>query len=391
MRRVLLYADVDLNLIDGSSIWLTSLVQVLAGIPRTRVTVLQRTPLVRDVVVREARCQGRVDFVDPWTWVAAESEAVGPLGPNGRSHLQPEAAAQLLRALDAREQHHVLIVRSVPTAHGLTRWPELAARTWLYVTDPEHYDSGVLLEQLRDAHAAGVGLLCQTAEARDAFRSLLGERNGSRFVVLPPMVPELRRSIPAVDSDRPRLAYSGKFSRQYRILEMLNAFDRIRDRRADAVFHVIGDKFNADPTWPRFPTKVKARLLETPGVVWHRGVSRSETTAILRQVHVGASWRDESYDESTEISTKTLEYAALGLPILLNPTPIQRGLFGDDYPAYVETEDDFVEAFIELSSSPERYRAVARHVRDVASAFTFERARERLVPLLDSNRVRQPR
>jgi glycosyltransferase involved in cell wall biosynthesis len=390
MRHILLYADVDLNLIDGSSIWLTSLAQVLAGIPHTRVTVLQRTPLVRDVVIREARSRGHVEFVDPWTWATADPSVAGMLGER-RSHLDPRAAAQVLRTLQERERHQLIIVRSIPTAHELLRWPELATRTWLYVTDPVHYRAGTLLEQVREAKAAGIGLLCQTEETRDAFRSLFGDENGGRFRVLPPMIPELRSTVPRLDPDRPRLVYSGKFSTQYRILEMLTAFDRIRERRPGAVFHVIGDKFNTDPSAPRFARDVKARLLESPNVVWHRGVSRSETTAILKQAHVGASWRDASFDRSTEISTKTLEYAALGLPVLLNPTPIQRGLFGDDYPTYVQTEDDFVEAFLELCSDSDLYQRVARQVQEVASSFTFDEARGRLAPMLESPLVSQPR
>ena len=37
---------------------------------------------------------------------------------------------------------------------------------------------------------------------------------------------------------------------------------------------------------------------------------------------IGVSWRDASLDASLELSTKVLEFGVLGLPVILNRTPM---------------------------------------------------------------------
>ncbi len=71
-------------------------------------------------------------------------------------------------------------------------------------------------------------IICQTEEAKAALGALV--RAGDRgVVVLPPMVPAIDSSPRAApDPAAPRLAYSGKFSPPYMILEMLDAFEKIR-------------------------------------------------------------------------------------------------------------------------------------------------------------------
>ena len=46
-RRVVLFADVNPNLIDGSTIWLQSLARAFAGLPGTEVMVILRDPLTQ--------------------------------------------------------------------------------------------------------------------------------------------------------------------------------------------------------------------------------------------------------------------------------------------------------------------------------------------------------
>jgi hypothetical protein len=45
-----IYAEVNMNLVDGSSVWLQSLALVLAGIPEVQVTLLLRAPRDRDLL-----------------------------------------------------------------------------------------------------------------------------------------------------------------------------------------------------------------------------------------------------------------------------------------------------------------------------------------------------
>jgi hypothetical protein len=93
--RVLLYGDIDLNLIDGSAIWLTSIAEVLAR-SGAEVLLVRRTPLVRDLLVRELLARPGVTFVDPWAPGNAHlADAIAPASWS-RRRLQAGDAARVL-------------------------------------------------------------------------------------------------------------------------------------------------------------------------------------------------------------------------------------------------------------------------------------------------------
>jgi glycosyltransferase involved in cell wall biosynthesis len=120
-------------------------------------------------------------------------------------------------------------------------------------------------------------------------------------------------------------------------------------------------------------------------------LDRAAAAAIIGSVHVASSWRDNSFDDSVEISTKVLEYSSLGIPVLLNPTALQQDLLGRSYPGYVESAEDFAERFLELTSSASRYSALSKAVRTAAEPFTFASTVERLMPLFEERtRRRRP-
>jgi hypothetical protein len=66
-----------------------------------------------------------------------------------------------------------------------------------------------------------------------------------------------------------------------------------------------------------------------------------EGQRLAASCHLGLAWRSRKLDGSLELSTKLLEYGALGLPVLCNPTPMHRRLLGTDYPFFVKEAADF--------------------------------------------------
>lgn len=382
--RVLLYGDIDLNLIDGSAIWLTSIAEVLVR-SGAEVLLLRRTPLLRDVLVRDLASRPGVTFVDPWAPANAHlADAVAPASWS-RRRLQAEDAARVLDRVATTTPVDRFLIRGVDTASLLAAQPGVGPRLWAYVTDPARYAVGDAREQLRALAARCAGLLCQTDEARAAVRIALGA--SARIVLLPPMIPAVAERERTVANPRaPRLGYSGKLSPPYLILETLDAFERIRARVPGAELHVVGDKIHNAPPVPGFEDAVRRRLRHSPGVIWHGGVSRADAAALLDRVDVAISWRAPAFDDSLEMSTKVLEYGALGIPVLMNPSLVQRRVFGDGYTGYVTSAGEVVDRFIALTSSPEAYRKASHAVQQAAAAFTFDRVAAGLAPVLRESR-----
>ena len=382
MIRALIYADVDLNLIDGSSVWLASLTELLATSGRVDVTVLRRTRPTRNTIIAAVEGHPSVTFVDPWERAAHDRSFASALAFNIGGRLHNATAASLVRTLDHEHAYDVLLVRSPETAAVLGGFPHIADRLWVYVADPLRQRRAGDVPSLVRLFAQARRFVCQTEEAAAALGGIVGAVADGKISLLPPMVPALDPT-PRRLEGAPRLGYAGKFSPPYRMLEMLDAFDLIRQRRPDAEFHVIGDKFHNAPYRPGFEEEVTHRLRTTTGVVWHGGLDRHGTADVLGSVHVASSWRDSSFDDSVEISTKVLEYSSLGIPVLLNPTSLQRRLLGGSYPGFVDSQEGFVERFLDLTSSPTRYSRLSNQVRNAAAPFTFAATAERLLPVLE--------
>lgn len=387
MIHLLLYGDVDLNLIDGSSIWLASVAEVLGGAEDICVTVLLKTPITRGVVIEGVNELPNVKLVDPWMLAQKDSEIAAILRHKSGRRLLAEEAASILRLLDRANRFDFILIRGIGTATVLADHPDLARRLWVYLTDPLRHASAEKRAELSIIANRCERILCQTEEAVEITASLIERNLREKLLLLPPMVPGLSAGARCLrNSTVPKLGYSGKFSPPYMILEMLDAFELIRMRLPRAEFHIVGDKFHNDPPAHGFVERVTNRLRGTPGVVWHGGVSRAETNAILNSVDVASSWRSACFDENLELSTKILEYAALGIPVLLNPSRIQHRIFGLNYPAYVSNKDEFVDRFVSLVSSIDTYSNISQHVRTIAADYTFESCRNKIVPYLQRNR-----
>ena len=122
MRRILIYGDVDLNVIDGSSVWLANLAKLLSMEEDVMVDVLLKKRIRRDVLVRQLQKEYRVrllyakDYVDSITEVDAHN------------------VARMIRRVDALAEYSCIIVRGMAVTRKLLKEP-FVDRLVPYLTD----------------------------------------------------------------------------------------------------------------------------------------------------------------------------------------------------------------------------------------------------------------
>jgi glycosyltransferase involved in cell wall biosynthesis len=216
--------------------------------------------------------------------------------------------------------------------------------------------------------------------AVDSFTDLLGVRaTRNRIDILNPMVPDANFEQPMQRQRTPlSLGYSGKFSPPYMIEEMLTAFSSIQKSHPRATFHVVGDKIHNRPFVEGFEERIRTGLEVGEGVIWHGGVSRERANQLMGDVMVASGWRDPSFDDTVEISTKVLEYAALGIPVLMRPAAVQVAVFGEDMPTWVESEAEFKSSFERLSTDEKFHIEVATSMREAVRSYSMSATIERL-------------
>jgi glycosyltransferase involved in cell wall biosynthesis len=228
-------------------------------------------------------------------------------------------------------------------------------------------------------------LLCQTEELRCFLESAVSATAG-KCVLFPPVV-ALPDGLDPRDHMPPaqralRLVYTGKFAPRWNTYEMAELPRLLAARGVDAELHMIGDKIHEDPADPRYGKRMRAALETGQGVIWHGGHPRAEAMRLTSGCDIGLSWRHPELDASLELSTKVLECGTLGVPVVLNRTPMHERLLGVDYPLFAATETDVVDVLARAAAEPETYALARERCQSAAADYSLEAAAGRLTRYL---------
>jgi glycosyltransferase involved in cell wall biosynthesis len=395
----LVYGDVDLNLIDGSAIWVQSTVQALAR-AGCRVTLVVKSPVRTDRLIAPLLAEPGVTVRRP--------HAEHLISGLGGANLSAAQAAQLLAQLDRADRQDLVVLRGWRVVSQVVADGALAGRLWTYLTDIPQSVAAMTDDkaaQLNTIAAASRYLLCQTEELRSFLEGNAPQACG-KCVLMPPVVPEAAAPAPGREATGTpargggplRLVYTGKFAPRWNTYEMTQLPGLLAARGVPAEVHMVGDKIHSDPGDPGYSRRMRAALgpaRTSPagagppepgsggGVIWHGGRSRDEAMQIAASCDIGLGWRDPSLDASLELSTKVLEYGVLGLPVILNRTPMHEELLGADYPLFARDLAEVADAAAMAASDPAVARLAAARTATAAQPFTLEAAAGRLRGYLD--------
>jgi len=368
--RALVYGDIDLNLIDGSAIWLQSVTQALAR-AGCAVTLVLKAP------VRTSRLIAPL-LAEPGITVRRPFEEHLLDGLDGTSSLRPLAAVELLTRLDTEQPYDLVVLRGRAVTLAAARSEAFAGRLWPYLTDVPQSVPGLTPDgaaELELIASSARYLLCQTEELRCFLEGSLPAACG-KCVLLPPMLADIPAARGAEAAGSPlRLVYTGKFAPRWNTLEMTGLPALLAARGVASELHMAGDKIHDDPSG--YQQRMRAAL-DTEGVTWHGGQSREDAMRLAASCDIGLSWRHPDLDASLELSTKVLEFGALGLPVILNRTPMHEALLGADYPLFAASLADVVDVAAAAAADPGLYRLAADRTSRAAEQFTLDRAAERL-------------
>jgi glycosyltransferase involved in cell wall biosynthesis len=361
--RIGLYAEVNMNLIDGSSVWVQSVSQTMTRIPGVEVTLLLRAPEQRDVLTAPLRANGRIELVHPDHFHLTKP-------------LEAEVALDALANLDEERDFDHVLLRGAGICAEAARRGAFPGRLWCYYLTPHDFEPGQEIDQLRLIAPASERVLCQTEAIRElAIAAVPG--HAEKLALLPPMIPAVGTPERHPEGDGTlRLVYAGKFAPEYYFLEIIETFKRLRRTHPDAEFHLIGDKIHNPPADPAFKPAAEAALAETENLVWHGGVSRKEVDALLRKADVAFSVRHPMMDK--ELATKVLEYGAAGCAVVLNRTELYEELLGADYPLFATDPGEILAVLKQTAKNSDLRDEAADRCATAARQYTFQRVAEQL-------------
>ena len=376
----LVYGDVDLNLLDGSAIWLQSVTQALVA-AGCAVTLVLKAPVRTDRLVAPLRGIPEVTIRSP------HDEELLP-GLTEASLTVPQAIG-VLAAVDKAAPHDLVVLRGRALVSAAARDGAFDGRLWSYLTDVPQAVPAVTpkaAEDLTIIAKASRYLLCQTEELRCFLEGSVAAACG-KSVLFPPVLPALdihrdpERKV-APPGTPLKLVYTGKFAPRWNTLEMTRLPALLSARGVDAEVHMVGDKVHSDPRDPTYAKRMRGALGEIgaptlSGVIWHGGQPRAEAMRLAAAGDIGLSWRHPELDSSLELSTKVLEFGQLGLPVILNRTPMHEALLGADYPLFAASLDDVADVAA-TACDPAVFALAAARTSAAAASFALDRAAERL-------------
>lgn len=388
--KILLFGYINVNVIDGSSFFLSSLASMLSDAPEVEVDLVLANPLTRSIVLDEILARPNVNIIDPFADRRLDKNEFPFLDKTSMSHYE---AAKLLSHYWTSNNPDVVFIRSTEVGAALASVnPEAASKCALYVTGVV---TGVetppaeVLDSLETAIKAGTSLICQTDEMKDYLSSILPSVESGNITALHPMVPDNHGSFEDFFLARDTFSnfvYAGKFAVDWNPGLIISGFLEAHEEFNDLSLNIAGDQFKSDPDNPLFIREIRYLLSSSAGVDWAGGIPRSEARQMMLDSDVGIGWRAPSLDNSLELSTKLLEYGSFARPCIMNRTPMHERIFGSDYPLYANTMTEFVEAVRLVRTRPDLVRMAAKTSFEVARHYTYSESFKRLVPLLLSKK-----
>jgi glycosyltransferase involved in cell wall biosynthesis len=136
---------------------------------------------------------------------------------------------------------------------------------------------------------------------------------------------------------------------------------------------------------PDYASRLRHLLETTPGVVWHGSMPREDVVNLVAEGGVALNLWDYRHGPQMNelvVSTKLLDYASVGVPVVLTRTPTQVELYGNDYPLFVDAVDEALPLIRRVLTEPDLYRLTAERSYEASRTYTYPRIHALIAPYL---------
>ena len=331
-NKILLYGNLNLNIVDGSSIWLMSLAKLLAKDNNNLIDILLKYPIKDNVLVGDLKEYKNIRLLEAGQYLE-QSNTVN------ESNIK-----QLIEKIDKLRDYSCIIIRGFSVIKQMV---ESAVMTKVipYITDFTHDKNKITNEEkgeLRRIYDSTNNMFVQTQQMLEYLKEVLSI-DGEKFCVLSPIVFTDNGEI----NKKPKtIVYAGKIAKAWNIPELLEIMEKLYNVDPEIKLYFIGNKFNSDMTDKK--EEILNKLNSMPNIVYFPKLSKEETSEIVKQCTIGYGFR-ASYldnDNSLEISVKFLEYCVFKVLPIVRKTKVYKSVLGEGYQLYAENVDECVEKIV---------------------------------------------
>lgn len=359
-KKILLYADLNISIVDGSSVWLASIAKLLALDKNNVVDILLKKPITNTVLADELFYFDNISFLTGGEFIAKNN------------FIDESNVVKVMNKIDKIRDYSCIIVRGFEVVNAIVKDSHLAGKLIPYLTNFCHDKEKISKEEIANLNYIYNNtkqFFVQTVQMKEYLKDVLGV-DGSRFKLLNPMI---FKDDSMKSAKKPKsIVYAGKIAKGWNILELIEIMDRIYEVDKDITLHFIGDKFNRDLADRK--NEILNKLKTMPNVVFYGSLPKSQTTEIISSCELGYSFRSSEIDNdhSLELSSKVLEYCFCEVPLILRNTKMHADVLGEDYPLYTESVKECAEKILDYFSNREKYNKLRETLAQKVERFSPE-------------------
>jgi glycosyltransferase involved in cell wall biosynthesis len=341
--NLLVYADVNLNIMDGSSVWLAELLRLLSSDIRLKIDFLRKAPH------QGGPLNAQVDLL---TQINCIEKSKRPM--------KTDEVVNAINELDGLKNYDRVFVRG-SIALGTELIKTLAGRLAFYTLEPFQRLEELTTNDKQDISKILNATAFTVVQSPRMKLSYSKEFNvpQEHIFILPPLIPPIMEN-PSFRNRGNALCYTGKFSEEWGTPGLIDTFKAIQSKLPYAKLNVAGNKFHGDVGGRK--DEIQSFFEHTPEVNWVGVVSRQESIQLSRDSDLGFALRSDviDNDNSQELSTKLFEYMSAGKPVLLRPTKVHKELLGEDYPLFASSVAEAAQKAIAALTDVRLYDVAAR-------------------------------
>lgn len=369
--KFIIYADIDMNIVDGSSVWLSSMISVLSGNGKT--LVIAKRAITSDIITSNINEYENVTFISP-----------DDLNLNTRT-FSIEQAVEVLRNLDDLFPNiERIFIRGLNAAFEASKNRQFYDRACVYLTN--FYDlkdnQRIITSEAKLKTSVSVlhskYILAQTSQiSNELFKLTNIKRKNVRF---PPPVPVdgalEKTNLAYAKPGTIRIGYAGKIVPLWGVDILLSWVSRLQSEGVDVETYIVANRISdgfEDKRVDGYANRIRDEMKAVKATHFSQ-YNRAKAMGLMSQMDYVWCYRPSKLEENTlELSTKLVEMASLGKPCLAYPNTINKESLGENYPFFVSDYESFrdlvknpqVENIVDVAKSLRRrhgLNALTKHI-----------------------------
>lgn len=309
---------------------------------------------------------------------------------NVRFHSCTNIASKIVE-LDEKVGYDFIFIRGRKEALELIEKSRKAADKLLHLAIQYKLDDPQIMDEVLQVFEHARITFFQSLPWAERFKSYICERGTARetadrkIKVLPQYVERMNKEmISSISPSSPmQLILPGVIRSRYGLPVALQAVRLIREQFPDVYLHLVY------PTIAKPYREASSHLIDAPEMINHGLLTMWETKRKILEAGIGmALIYDDTPDNNPTYCylSRILEYMSLGIPFITTRTVGNRHLLGEDYPLFVEDEQDIYRCYLRLQD-PAFYREVSRLVSQLGRPFLADVAVEDFWAVLEHEKM----